>query len=688
MSIQVKRPEVSGVRRWYVREVLFGLLTTIRHALRNVSLDIQRGEYVAIMGPSGSGKSTLMNLIGCLDTPSKGRYWLNGQLVSDLNDDQLARIRNKEIGFVFQTFNLLARASALHNVELPLIYNGTPAAERLERAKRALTDVGLANVTAFSRLYGVVRFFHPSDEAAAADWNLFAIDGVRKVEAAASPAELAADLQTVFAPVAPTIRIYIGSEPPPDAALSPAGDVEVIHWKNTGFGQNASSLYRAERVKSARASWSADDIYSLDLGRGVKAAVPVALFTDAKGTLPHSATPAAAKGVIPASAYSSDDRATRMADVVIGWNILKHFYPYFDVVKTDWDAVWPEAMRAAASDRDGVAFYTIIRRMVAKLNDGHGNVSFTGAPPSASLPILASWIEGKYIVTAVGSAADGQLKPGDEIVALDGKPAAAALADLEQLISGATPQWKRYRSANEALMGPRGQSSIITVRSPGAAETKEVALSHNGSERLAADPRPKDVSVELEPGIWYFDLTRATDKQFEDALPRLESAKGIVFDVRGYPTVTPAWLQHMSKTPLTSAQWHVPVLERPGQVAFIRQGEWNITPAAPYLTAKRVFLADGSDISYAESTMGIVENYKLGEIIGTPTAGTNGNINPFPLPGGYTVTWTGMKVLKHDGSQHHGVGIHPTIPASRTQAGVAAGRDEVLERGLAAVKQQ
>jgi putative ABC transport system ATP-binding protein len=112
-------------------------------ALQGITVRIRRNEYVAIMGPSGSGKSTLMNLIGCLDTPSSGNYWLNGHLVSELNDDELARIRNKEIGFVFQTFNLLARATALHNVELPLIYNGTPAEERATRAKAALAAVNL-----------------------------------------------------------------------------------------------------------------------------------------------------------------------------------------------------------------------------------------------------------------------------------------------------------------------------------------------------------------------------------------------------------------------------------------------------------------------------------------------------------------------------------------------------------------
>ena len=115
------------------------------HALQGVSFAIQRNEYVAIMGPSGSGKSTLMNLIGCLDTPTKGEYWLNGRLVSEMDDDELAHIRNKEIGFVFQTFNLLARATALHNVELPLIYSGITGKERSERAKKSLQLVELSD---------------------------------------------------------------------------------------------------------------------------------------------------------------------------------------------------------------------------------------------------------------------------------------------------------------------------------------------------------------------------------------------------------------------------------------------------------------------------------------------------------------------------------------------------------------
>jgi putative ABC transport system ATP-binding protein len=136
-------PDIVILTHKLAREYEMGTETV--RALRGVSIQIRRNEYVAVMGPSGSGKSTLMNLIGCLDTPSSGEYWLNGQKVSDLQDDDLARIRNKEIGFVFQTFNLLPRADALHNVELPLVYAGMRSAERKKRAAEALGRVGLAD---------------------------------------------------------------------------------------------------------------------------------------------------------------------------------------------------------------------------------------------------------------------------------------------------------------------------------------------------------------------------------------------------------------------------------------------------------------------------------------------------------------------------------------------------------------
>ena len=139
----------SGSNGYLIRTInlwkTYQMGTETIHALAGVTFTVSRNEYVAIMGPSGSGKSTLMNLIGCLDTPTQGEYYINGRLVSSMNDDELAYIRNKEIGFVFQTFNLLPRASALHNVELPLIYSGTPAQERIERAKMALQTVELDN---------------------------------------------------------------------------------------------------------------------------------------------------------------------------------------------------------------------------------------------------------------------------------------------------------------------------------------------------------------------------------------------------------------------------------------------------------------------------------------------------------------------------------------------------------------
>jgi C-terminal processing protease CtpA/Prc len=557
-----------------------------------------------------------------------------------------------------------------------------------EEPPRPLTGAALDNLVALAKLYGIVRHFHPSDEAAAADWNLLAIAGARRVEGAAAASDLAGTLQDVFEPVAPTIRVYTGAEPPRPAALAPAGDAQLTRWHNIGFATAGSSgPYRRDRPREPGSAWKASDIYGLDLGRGVRALVPLAVFADAAGTLPHRAAPAEPVAPFPAGLWSAGDRATRIGDVIMAWNVFRHFYPYFDVVGTDWNAVLEGALRKAATDRSGAEFCTTLRKMVAELKDGHGRVTDQRAAQPSRVPIAAEWIEGRLVVTGLAGAAAGQVKAGDEIVGINGKPAAAALEDAETLTSGATPQWKRVRSTYEVLSGPSGQVCELTVRPTGGTANKGVRLTYAQATVIASDPRPTSAVVELEPGIWYVDVTRARDKDVDEALPTLVQAKGIVFDMRGYPRVTPIWLQHLTTAPMRSAQWHVPVVDRPGEMTFIRGGEWNLVPLQPYLAAKKVFLTNGGAISYAESTMGIVEHYKLGEIVGETTAGTNGNVNPFELPGGFSMTWTGMKVLKQDGSQHHGVGIAPTVPAARTQAGVAAGRDEVLERGVAILKQ-
>jgi C-terminal processing protease CtpA/Prc len=185
------------------------------------------------------------------------------------------------------------------------------------------------------------------------------------------------------------------------------------------------------------------------------------------------------------------------------------------------------------------------------------------------------------------------------------------------------------------------------------------------------------------------DIDRITDADWRAALPRLTGARAVVFDLRGYPRGISYLFHFAAEGVIDSAQWHIPTPEKPDRVdlTFRRDPGWNLIPVEPYLRAKKVFLTDGRAISFAESVMGVIEAYKFAEIVGSTTAGTNGNINVFNVPGGFRLVFTGMKVLKQDGSRHHGVGIAPTIPLSRTRAGVAAGKDEVLLGGIEAARQ-
>jgi C-terminal processing protease CtpA/Prc len=413
---------------------------------------------------------------------------------------------------------------------------------------------------------------------------------------------------------------------------------------------------------------------------GVAAAVPLVLEADADGTLPHRPQPAE-----PASGdavFSGNDRATRLAAVALGWNVLQHFYPYFDLVKTDWEGALGKALEAAATDRDETDFLKTLRRMVAALHDGHGRVFHASERSFRSLPIAWRWVEDRLVITAVApEAAASGLKIGDIVESIDGRPSAQALADVEQLISAATPQWKRDVARTMLARGAPDAPVRLRVARAGAAP-REVDLVRT-ADWMAREAR-LPVSAELKPGVWYLDLDRATDADFAAALPKLVSASGVIFDLRGYPKMT-TFLQHLTATRLRSPVWQIPVVSEPD-----RQGHptwldtrWNLEPLSPRIAGKVAFVTDGSAISFAETVMQIVEAHRLGAIVGGPTAGTNGNINPFVLPGGYRINWTGMRVT--DGGDHHGVGVHPTVPVAPTLKGIAEGRDEVLERAIEVV---
>ncbi|MBW7906327.1 MAG: peptidase S41 [Phycisphaerae bacterium] len=616
------------------------------------------------------------------DRPIESSAWSRYEIIGDVARDAVSL----NLGLM-----LVSRGAAwLDEVSLEIVGEVEPP--------RPLTPRGLENLEALARLVGYVRYFHPSDQARDADWAALTAGGVRSVEEAADARELAAALGAIVGNVAPTVQVFVtGQAPPLPAELSaaPAGR-KIAYWEHLGVGlsEQTRTIYHSTRhersLAEARAAGEVsapDEPFECELPGGVSCRVPLAVYMDEGGTLPHRATPEKT-----ARWYSGNDRASRLAAVILAWNVFQHFYPYFDVAGVSWEDELRKALSAAAQDADERAFLDTLRTMVAALRDGHGNVIHRCDTRHAQLPLAWDWIEDQLVITAVAKASDDEpapeLEPGDVVLAIDGRPAGEALADCQRRVSAATPHFARYRALLDLRRGEPGKATLRIRRADG--EPRDVRVAREFRSQPVEDPRPEPVA-EVRPGVWYVDVGRVTDADFRSAVPNLEKAKGIVFDFRGYPTQLGAQtlFGHLSAEPLTSQRWTIPVVTRPDmrEHLFRQMPGWRLAPRQPLLSARRAFIIDARAISYAESCLGIVEHYGLGQLVGGPTAGTNGNINPFTLPGGYQVVWTGMRVLKHDGSPHHGCGIQPTQAVSRTISGVRAGRDELLEAAIRAVSE-
>lgn len=566
-------------------------------------------------------------------------------------------------------------------------------AEFIIEPPRPISDRGLVNIIAFTRLMGYVRYFHPSDEAAKTDWASFCINGVRQVESAGNRKELVKILNQIFTPIAPTINIYSGKTPPPIS--QPASATKGMIWRHLGVGMGIPGIYKSERIeleiKNGKISGDAPISIRSEIGDGISVIIPSVVFADSTGTLPHPKLPAesATDSLKPLKPlFSGNDRATRLADIALAWNVFQHFYPYFDEVKIDWMKILPETLKTAATDSTEDDFVNTLQILVNRLQDGHGNVIF-GNSARFIPPIVLDAIDGKIIVSYIAKPIDG-LHTGDAVLSINGKPIEQALEEKKQLVSAATGQWKLYRSLADLVGGQKDETVQLEIEPWQKTGQKTTVSVKCDTAPYSLNDKQKKKIDELEPGIFYINIDQITDNDFNEVLPKLENAKGIIFDFRGYPKLQDpfSFLSHLSDKPMTSAKFLIPLVTVPNQqkIQYEKGREWDVKPVLPYLTAKKVFITDGRAISYAESMMGIVENYKLGEIVGGATAGTNGNINSFQLPGGYRIVFTGMKVQKHNGSQHHGVGIIPTVSIKRTRAGVAAGRDEFLEKAIEVVK--
>ena len=540
---------------------------------------------------------------------------------------------------------------------------------------RPISRQGLANLHAFARLYGLVRFYHPTDAAAAADWDSLAIAGVGTVEPARNAAELAEDLRAVFGPVAPTVQIYVTGRHP-TVPSKPVEAVSATRWHHIGYGDDPESIYQSERI--ARKAVEPTDFHTVALSGGVSARIPIAVWRDSSGaTLPHvSAAPLATgkpAGFIPAGF----DRTTRLAAIAAAWTMYGQFFPYFDAKsRAAWEGVLDPLLREAAADRDDLAFRDTLRRLVARLHDGHGSVPYY-VPPSGTLPLAWDWVEGRLVVTAAGPDSPG-LKRGDVVQAIDGVPAAQALARRSALESGSA-QWTRSRGLEQLLSGPVDRPVKLTVdgRLVTLAYRKDAGISERKPEPIA----------ELSPGLFYVDIDRVTQSTFDARIPDLAKARGLVFDLRGYPKMSPAFLQHFSDRPVKSGHFISLAFDRPDRPGvFAADGRWTLPPVAPRFTRNVAFVTNGGAISYSESILSVVAGNRLADIVGSPSAGANGNITVFDLPGGYQVTWTGMKVTNADGSRHYLLGVQPTVPVKRTLAGVRSGRDELLDRAVRLVK--
>ncbi len=550
---------------------------------------------------------------------------------------------------------------------------------------------------AYTKTYGYVRFFHPSDEVLNLKDNKFAYYGVQKLQNITTIQALKDSLTKIFKPIAPSIQFYLkGEQPQAFPTYANKDSLQLVFWQHRGLGlgnfyDKQQYIYKSVRINS----WK-DTIFSTypkenecieeEIAPNLFCKIPLTLYKDNIGTLPRTDTVVynnikkSLENIVVGN-LTANDINIRLANIVIFWNTINYFYPYFEEVGLNWNNELDNVLVQAQQPQTELEFLKLLQRTISKLQDAHTWVSFPKIGGSFKFfPFRASWIKNKFLITVSN---DSLFKVGDEILALGGKDIKTVSKEVEKIIGGST-YLKTARCGQGNLgIGEANSNEKITLKRKNKGKTKvlNILVSRN-VEYVSEIPKP---SREIEKGIFYINLTEDSLAYLKTFLPRLQKAKGVIIEMRGYPNDDNLdFLGYLSPKPLQCAKWNVPKVINSAikSIEYDTSGRWEIEPQKEQITCKKVFLTNANAQSQAETFMGIVEHYKLGEIIGQPTAGCNGNIAGFGLLGGYWFAFTGMKVLKHDGSQHHLIGIKPTIPITYSEKDILEGRDLEMEKAL------
>ncbi|MCX6238705.1 MAG: S41 family peptidase [Bacteroidia bacterium] len=560
------------------------------------------------------------------------------------------------------------------------------------------------NLRVFAKAYGYVKYFHPSDEAQEINWSKFASYGAKEIENCRTREQVVETLNRLFSPVAPSVRFII-SKSKPDYNLkvitpNNRSACKLTFWQHQGVstGMKMSGVYKSVRVNSGTPVGEKifDDqpqfgtIITKNIGNDIYCQVPLVLYRNEKGTYPKADSASLRKLRVDLSRFDFDPEklSLRTGNIINVWNVFQHFYPYFDVVDVNWDNELTKALSRCYTDKTPEDHLITLEKFTAPLKDGHIFVTCNSLAYAAP-PIWWEWIENKLVITR-NFKNNPDIHIGDIVTQIDGISSAKYFEEINSRISAGTKGWLNKQAERMSLLGARGSVLKVTING----KSIDIPRENNPYDSWLALKKDEKRYRQIDANIWYLNMDMIEMDTINKLMPALEKCKAIICDARGYPKGNHFFINHLMRTDDTTAAWmQIPRIVYPDREKIIGYFKANwismMKATNPYLGNKKIiYIIDGGAISYAESCLGYIEGYKLATIVGQPTAGTNGNVNPFELPGGYTIRWTGMKVLKHNGNQHHGIGILPNVYVTKTIQGIKDGRDEFLDKAIEIAKQK